>query len=113
MGKKKIFPLVTFQVCGKTWTAYMCPTRWFNKKYSKDTIAITVCDDKEIFFRLKNTSHETIIHELMHAYFWESGMRSMNLNTEQLEELCCEIVSKHAKLITATAELVFLYKESM
>lgn len=104
MSKKSKFKNLAFQVCGKSWRVYYCSTRYFNKRYGKGTLAIAECDDKEIFFRAKQLSYETAVHELMHAYFWESGMRSLDLKTHQLEELCCEIVSKHAREIILTAE---------
>lgn len=103
---KKKFPSLAFQVCGKTWTAYFCSTRYINKKYGKDTLAVSECDDKQIYFRAKALSYETAVHELFHSFLWESGARSMKLEADQMEELCAELFSKHADLIIMTGRLI-------
>lgn len=113
MSKKKTFPSLEVLICGKRWTAYLCSSRYINKKHDKATMAITVLDDKEIFFRIRQLSKETIIHELFHAYVWELGARSMDLDVDQMEELCAEMFSKHAEVMLATSGVVLAHVEQL
>lgn len=104
---KRPFPHLDFHVMGKLWKAYFTDTRYFNKTYGVDTLAATETDEKKVFFRAKKLpSEETIIHELVHAYLWETGLRSMDLDVDQLEELFCELCSKHMRVLLATADLI-------
>ena len=100
MGKSD-YPMHSVTVCGKEWVVLWVPTRAFNKKYGKSTMAITHMDEKRIFLRVKAASFETIAHELMHAALWEMGLAVAELNPEQLEELFCECFSKYGESISA------------
>ena len=104
MGKND-YPMHSVTVCGKEWTVYWVPTRAFNKKYGKATMAITHMDEKRIFLRVKAASFETIAHELMHAALWEMGLAVVpNLTAEQVEELFCEVFSKYGPSLCSTAD---------
>lgn len=111
-GKKK-FPLLPFQVCGKDWVAFFCSTRFMNKRYGKDTLAVSECDAKQLYFRTKNLSYETAVHEIYHAYIWELGARSMKLDVDQMEELGAEMFSKYADVVTLTGRLIIKTNEGL
>jgi len=97
---------IKFAVCGKEWTAHCLAPSTFSRRHGKKTVAITLCDDKAIYFRIGETSKETVIHEIFHAFLSEHGASSMDLTAVQMEELCAEMFSKHAELILATAGII-------
>lgn len=101
MGKSE-WPQHAVTVCGKPWTVYWVPTRTFNKKWGKATMAITHLDEKRIYLRIAGSSFETIAHELMHAALWEMGLAVVELNAEQVEELFCECFSKYGESLSST-----------
>lgn len=99
-------PTIEFPVCGKPWKAKFLSPRYFTRKHGKKCAAITICDDKEIFFRAGEITKETVIHEVFHAHLWEHGAYSLSLTANQMEELCAEMFSKHAEIILATASII-------
>lgn len=99
------------EVLGHVWVVHYWSKRAFKKKYSGDTYGVTECDDKEIHLRTDRLKRETIVHEMAHAYIWELGAAVAGLDSNQLEEIYCEMLAKYGLKIHATAdEILMAYK---
>lgn len=103
-----------FDVLGLPWTAHFLPKKTFNRHHAEDgydVAAVTVCDDKQIHFRRAKLTRETVIHELCHAYIFELGAARADLNSDQLEEVYCDMVAKFGERIWKQAdEILLAYK---
>jgi hypothetical protein len=98
-------------ILNRTWTVYYLTKAIFVKKYSDNTLATTECDDREIYLRLDKLKIETVAHEIMHAYFEEHSLPTMDLSPDQVEELACDIVAKYGLIIHQQAnQVIHAYK---
>jgi hypothetical protein len=93
-------------ILSRTWLVHFLPKGQFVKKYGDSTLAATECDDRTVFLRIDKLSAETIAHELMHCYIEEHSAPTMELNPDQVEELCCDIVAKHGEVLLGQAEQI-------
>lgn len=99
------------EVLNRTWSVYFLTKKQFHKLYGTGALAMTETDDREIFLRRDELSQETTIHELFHAYIQEYSAHTLELTTDQMEELCCDIACKHAQeLIDKSKELLNAFK---
>ena len=103
------------QIKGSDWNINLMTQRQYNRKHKehKNTSAMTN-GDKNIDLVVGVSSFVDIVHELGHAYFYESPTKSCNLTPYQTEELMCEIYSQNfldiLKIATEIMEQVALLK---
>jgi hypothetical protein len=98
-------------ILGHTWIVYYLTAKVFIKKYSDTSLAIAECDDREIYLRADKITPDTVAHEIAHAYFQEHSAPVMDLSTDQVEELACDIISKYGRRINDQADqAVHAYK---
>lgn len=77
---------------GKKWTVRILTDSRYEKICGDDSEALTKADNREILFRKKRLLPGTVRHELLHAFISESHIESSNLDSHQIEELCCSLV---------------------
>ena len=98
-------------IMSRTWIAQFLTKSQFVKKFGDTTLAATECDEKVIFLRLDKLTFENIAHELVHAYVDEHSAPTMDLTTDQMEELCADIVAKYAiKIVEQAQQTLHAYK---
>ena len=95
----------------RPWTVQFLPKGQFVKKYGENTLAVTETDERLIILRIDKMSLETTAHELTHAYVEEFSAPTMELTTDQMEELCCDILAKHStKIMEQASYILHAYK---
>ena len=103
------YPSMPIKILTHRWVVRFLP----DKKFSSDDQAITIPYDREIHFRRSKTNLEDIIHELTHAYLDEVGLgNSAQLQPDQMEEVYCELTSKHGfTLLLQAADIYRAYQQ--
>lgn len=64
-------------------------------RHGKDSEALTATGPHEMVFRADCFTAGTVRHELLHAFFASSPIKSANLNAGQTEEVAAEIMDYH------------------
>lgn len=100
---------VSFQVLGKEWLLRVLKKKKYAKKRGKDSVAITIAYKRRIDVHESGTDVETIIHELVHAYFHELCLDScQEISVGDLEEIYAEMMSKFGREILNLADAIHL-----
>lgn len=91
-------------ILGKPWTIRLLKKAKYKQKNGADSLALTTCHKRRIDLSPYGRDLETITHELVHAYFWELGVGTAELDADAIEEIFCEMMAKYGKTILAQAE---------
>lgn len=116
MGRRKSELSYTIDVLTNTWKVIYLPKKKYIDLCGNHSCASADVDEREIYVRIDmvrkiKIAKETVAHELGHAYFYESGSVVMDITSEQMEELCCDIIAKYAVIIHDQAgSIVNAYK---
>jgi hypothetical protein len=86
---------IKLKIKGENWRAFKLNALTYEKKFGDDSDAITLKQDREIYFKKGHITMGTVRHELLHALVSETNTDSANLNEEQKEEICCSIMDFH------------------
>jgi hypothetical protein len=99
------------QVKNETWHCYLWKTKQYDKKWGKDSAAITLINDKEIHFRDDyEFNPETIAHELVHAYWTTLHLDSTKeMNIDKIEEIVASFIGKN--FIDFYSDTLHVYNE--
>jgi hypothetical protein len=97
-------PKIQFEVLGKKWTLRLMKRKRYMKKNGADSVAITECHKRQIDLSPYGRDLETIVHELVHAYLWEMGVGTANLDVDSQEEIFCELMAKRGQELLARAD---------
>lgn len=90
------------------WTTEILDDNIYIKQHDDTSLGITDSDTKNIHFRKSAFSESLVRHELMHAYVSSCCVDSMSeMEPEDMEELCCEIIGMHGKQIMNLSARVF------
>lgn len=98
------------KIKGEWWYIHLLRTRTFNEKFSKKMWAVTVYDhskrkpSREIFFKPRCTDRNTVMHEVIHAYF--SYIETSRKSYGEMEEIFCEFLPKYLNRIVNTSRKV-------
>lgn len=96
-----------FFVLGKEWTLRVLSEKYFKKKNGNAAAAVTKVHKRRIELRPKFLDHETIVHELVHAYLYELCIHSTNeMSLNDLEEVFAELMAKRGRELLDKAEWV-------
>lgn len=79
----------------------------YAKKNGKDSVAMTYRVKRRIDLSPYGLDLETITHELTHAYLTELCLGSADPDAYALEEIFCEMVAKHGRVLHDTAEALY------
>ena len=96
---KKIEKSVLFKIKGKEWAAKFFPEKQYQSLHGEDSSAITIGVSREIHFIKSDFSVKFCLHELFHAFIFESATESSSLTRDQSEELCCSLIGEHLEEI--------------
>jgi hypothetical protein len=93
-------------VLGHKWIVYFCSEEYWKKekKFSNNVLGITDPDTKKIYLRQIKMTFDTIIHELHHAYIEELCVTPADLDTDQMEEVCSDLMAKYGKRLLDQAD---------
>lgn len=120
-------PFLAFRlpIVGKQWTVYYCGKKYYKQQHRAafesdpdgSTLAFTLPDDKQIFFQQRALKRETIIHELTHAYLWESCLMGLRVaeptpdTMDALEEAFCDMMAKQGRtMLKQTDQIIDAYE---
>jgi hypothetical protein len=83
------------KIKGIEWQIFAQTPAAYKRKHGSDSHAITYTKDREIYFNKETLAPDYVRHELLHAYVASSSTNSSSLTTDQMEELCAEMVGEH------------------
>jgi hypothetical protein len=93
-------------VIGKYWNIRVLSDKTYAKNHGSDSHGMAYVDDRKIFIRRSSLNKETIKHELVHAYFQELSFYELQLDDDQYEDFCCELLAKYGDHISKDADRV-------
>lgn len=99
--------IIEFKILSKPWTLRVLPKSKYKKKHGIDSIGITDANKRRIDISPFGTDKETIIHELVHAYFAELCLHSTDLDNDNLEEVFAELLSKRGLELLKLADKLY------
>jgi hypothetical protein len=94
------------KILGHPWTVYYCQPKYYKKKWDDSSVGMTDEDEKAIYVLNNRVNHEVVAHELTHAYLAEMCVTTASLDTEQMEDVCCDAVGKYGRRIVAQADKI-------
>ena len=86
---------ISYRVGSEVWEFYLTTHRSYVAKFGKDSDAICLLKEREVWFDKTAFNLSVIAHELMHVYFQQSTHNSSELDSHQTEEVAAEIVAKN------------------
>lgn len=91
---------ISIDIKGRPWSFILMTDKRYDRLHNPDpeelSGAITLPTTYEVHFRRTNWDVITIRHELLHVLYNMSLVSSANLSTEDVQELCAEIVGHHS-----------------
>ncbi len=92
---------VKFKVLGRAWRIRLLSKKRYKRKHGKDSVAMCrgwkrIIDLSPLGFDL-----ETITHEVLHAYLYETCAKQTIESEDGLEEFFCEIIARRGYEILA------------
>lgn len=98
---------LSLDVLGKPWTLRVLSEKYFKKKNGNGAAAVTKVHKRRIELRPKFLDHETIVHELVHAYLYEMCLHSANeMSLNDLEEFFAELMAKRGRELLDKADRI-------
>lgn len=101
-----------YRINDDNWTIFNLSKKKFKRKHGK-RLAITYCDKKRMHLRKDVLSIETIKHELMHIHLHYCFLDSADLDTEQLEEVACEVFAERGTIMEKQAKEIYKKLKSL
>lgn len=94
---------ITLSIKGRDWKFVLMTDKRFDKLYNEGrddaSAAMTLPTIYEVHFRKSDWDGVTIRHELLHVLYNMSLVSSTNMSTDDVQELCAEIVGHHSSEI--------------
>jgi hypothetical protein len=84
---------------GHDWEIVLMTQEEFAKKFDDNTAALAAPKELTLYFNTEELDLDTIIHELVHAYYSHSGTNSASLHIDQIEEVFCELFGVYGEEI--------------
>lgn len=88
----------TTLIKGSVWTVNFITDKTFIKNHGEGH-GIALSETKTINIKRSSVSLETILHELWHAYIYESNLESAELTSLQMEEISADTVGTSYHLL--------------
>jgi hypothetical protein len=108
MSAKKL-PPIRLSIKGLEWGFHLQNDRAYKKTHGDDSAGIIYPDDKEVYFNKSHLSLNYVIHELLHVYYASCLTNSSNLEPDQVEDNCAEILGEHYFEIGMNAQKIIDY----
>lgn len=97
-----------FVVNSDKWVCFLLSNKEYEKKFGSDSQAITVVENKTIYFQPKYLNFEVINHEINHVYFSYLCLNSVdNLKIEDIEEINSEFLANNVFKLLNTSFIVY------
>jgi len=105
MGKK----MITLKIKDISWKFILLQNSKYDKMFGQNSGAITVHDDKTVYFKLMYLEPKIVHHELAHVYFASCCTISSieSINAETIEEIFAEIWENHFSDVIKNATLIY------
>jgi hypothetical protein len=105
MGKK----MITLKIKDISWKFILLQNSKYDKMFGQNSGAITVHDDKTVYFKLMYLEPKIVHHELAHVYFASCCTISSieSINAETIEETFAEIWENHFSDVIKNATLIY------
>lgn len=101
--------LYKIEILGQKWKVFLHEEEYYVKVYGDNDSGHTTESIKEIHINNSELNLETIVHELVHAFYASLCIRSAHVDVEQQEEILCEMFALHGSKILKLGK--DLYKE--
>lgn len=98
---------IVYRVGAESWEFHLIPHRSYISKFGKDSDAICLLKEREVWFDKTSFNLSVIAHELMHVYFQQSTHNSSELDSHQTEEVAAEIVAKNWAQIAFSVQDIY------
>ena len=100
---------------GTTWKFRIISDDLFDKRHGENhevdpnnlSAAITSRHEKLVDFRPDEVTIINIRHELMHCYVFTCLIEDSDLNKDQMEEICCNIIGEHGEELSKIANKIY------
>jgi hypothetical protein len=103
---------IVIKIRGQDWKVRLVTSEKFAKTVDDKAAAVTIMARKEIVFNNEDLDLNTVIHELVHAYYHAGCTLSADLTPDQTEELMCELFGEFgAEIIRVSRRLLKHLKE--
>jgi hypothetical protein len=97
----------SFKVLGKGWRLQVITPQQYEARFDKQSVGITLSTKKEIYLPADHVTLEVILHEIAHAFFDEVCAHAADLEGEQMEEIACDLIAKHATEMLKIASRIY------
>lgn len=103
----KVSLQLELSILGKGWTLRILSEKYFKKKNGNAAAAVTKVHRRRIELRPKFLDHETVVHELVHAYLYELCIHSTDeMSLNDMEEVFAELMAKRGRELLDKADWV-------
>lgn len=89
------------------WTVYLLSEEKYIADWSDSDAAHTIPSTHEIYFNEGELSRDTVVHELVHAFYAELCTSSASLTGDQVEEVMADLFGKHGDKILRLGRKLF------
>lgn len=96
-------------IIGDKWKIIIMEEDAFVRRFGNDTAAITILEDRKIYFHHNDFTKEIIRHEIYHAALFQTCTESASLTNDQFEEVACDVFGRFGPRLNRLANLI--YKE--
>jgi hypothetical protein len=89
---------VVLNIKGRDWTFQLITDKRFDKLHNQEDqgrAAVTMPNQYEVHFRKSDWCIKDIRHELGHVLYEMSGTGTADPDSEQVEEIMCEIIAEY------------------
>lgn len=101
--------MIKFKVMDRIWKVRVLSGDDFMSKFDSEDAGVTLPITRELFLHEDELSLELVVHELAHIYYDSCCTKSATLDSDQFEEVFCDIVAVYGEVIWRMARK--LYKE--
>ena len=101
--------MITLKIKDISWKFILLQNSKYDKMFGQNSGAITVHDDKTVYFKLMYLEPKIVHHELAHVYFASCCTISSieSINAETIEEIFAEIWENHFSDVIKNATLIY------
>lgn len=101
-------------IYGDKWIVHLSNQEEYVNAFGKSSCALTTYShdkgERYFFFSEADTTKNTVVHEVMHAYFSYQCIDSVGkLSLDKMEEVFCEFVANNLQRIIKTSNQVYRF----
>jgi hypothetical protein len=101
-----------FTLNGEAWNIKVVSPQKFQSEFGCQDMshigAVTMCDEQLILINgEENLTFETVLHEIVHAFYSTLCLKSANLDPSQVQEVFAEIIARRGDLLKGLSKQLF------